>query len=173
MKNKFFSYLGLFLILSCNQNQSPLHFISKFNVQNAIKIKVSDALSESDCIPIAITEDGYCLESDTSTVEIYLKRNSTLNFKELVQNRRNTMEFCYSYKKKNEIFIRFNHAISPSGVTVLDVKIENDSFQIRHSLILTYKNEVVQAFTEQQNLILNKEKYVVGDTIFGYLSFKG
>jgi hypothetical protein len=177
MKIKFFYFLSsLCLIISCKEvDKDSLikPYKSAVNIKSLDK-DIEKAFLEKRCLPVTITKSGFCeVITDTLGDYNYLKPNANLFWFEndSIASSYSFLNFCYSYIEKDTVLIKF-HEGNGGHVHVLDVALFKDSFQINHAY---WSNEKPLYYTATtfQDLTLCKKNYQVGDTIMGYLSFKG
>jgi hypothetical protein len=166
--------IGICCFCSCNLlEKENKEYMSKFKINKTIDKEAITDLSKEICLPVAITKSGFCRITDTSDFDTYLKSNSTLT--EFFQDTGKAiarLRFCYAYLSKDSVCIKFHEANFSDKTPLIKVLIYRDSFQIKHSFWSDGRPKI-NSETQYQDLVLNKKHYQVGDTLSGYLAFKG
>lgn len=174
MKNKLLLIAIItFFILSCNKKktiQEDLTIYEKFkvnpNIQEDTAFKFLNTLPETynfldEAIPNA---------KKTSNVHFnYGKYVEAAEHYYSVNNKTNALK-----KRNDSLIISIGTADGYSG-NGINLIIKNDSYTSRYykfSDILSYDDKEPQHKTLYQNLILDKDKYNLNDSIYGFISFK-
>ena len=171
-------FLLFLLVSSCKQKEITLISDDKVQVMPFIADTVNNLLKTSDCYPVEVTKKGYCNTTDTSISTHYFRKNSVS-----LSSSRDTSKlydffspyFAYAYLQKDSISIilqRNNNGNNSNNLIFQISKSNKNTFSIQY-LILDSDDSMIKLFTHKSELILDKENYIIGDTIRGRMLYQG
>lgn len=166
--------VSISIFVSCfERKQKLLTYTSKLSIVNSIAADSIKVDPLNDCLPVRVSlNSGYLMNVDTSTLEFFVKPNSSLKGFSEDSVTEMTLRYCFAFFKADTLVIRFHESEYFETTELLDVKILDDSFSIANSY---WNGEEISthSFTKYQSLAVNKKHYSVGETIYGCLSYKG
>jgi hypothetical protein len=179
MKIQYILYLLMISSFCACSNEDKQFRMNSINVKSTIKRDIDSVLYDGECLPIKITKSGFSNLSDSLHSDMFVKANSTLVGLHKFEKSGDTvwavdnMKLCFAYRKRDTVCISFyNPNLDNYLMPLLNISICKDSFQ-SNFYRLSENKILARAVTIYQELTLDKNSYQVGDTIQGYVDFRG
>jgi hypothetical protein len=158
----------------------------KIKISTTLKHNVDSLLHNSDCLAIRISKDGFCCTTDASVSTHFLYPNSvtyshTDTSRNVVLSFYPYFAFAYLNKRTQSVCIVLQNSNSGDNARGVN-SIFNIEKKIDADFSIAYTNEFRSQYQKRETIkyraqvsevVLDKTSYEVGDTIRGYMYYKG
>jgi hypothetical protein len=186
-KNQFFFlilFVTVFLYNCKEKNNIKYQDIGKTKIDASVKHTIDSMLLNKDCLAIKISDDGFCCTTDASVSTHFLSPNTiTISYKDtsnLVVSYVPFFAFAYNDKENTKTSIVLQE--SSNGDSKISAnRIFTISNSIKQHCTIDYildvrnltKRDTFSYRAQEYELILDKPTYAIGDTVRGYMFYKG
>jgi hypothetical protein len=178
MKKKTIFLCGLILSLLYSSCLLDIDFKNNgaVTIKKVIRNKVDSILHDQECLPINVSNKGYCTHTDCSLASNYFTTNALCSIYKDTSSTIdiNEARFAFAYKDSvdKKLYIQINRGHNGNNIMKLGLVVERGSF--KSNLTINEEEKTAYSFmTEKCDLILDKPNYQIGDTLRGITFYQG